>query len=152
MNNFNLLLIHESHLTYYNIVQLYDLRCKINLYVNSSNKLIVQKVLNLIDDKILDKPNGKILIDNLNNISRLKLELYITNINDTSNINDINDYERNNKLIELFSSINNCEKILDFEHDSMLTYKQVLLKNYLIFMKSVNYLKENILLCNLKIS
>lgn len=152
MNNFNLLLIHESHLTYYNIVQLYDLRCKINLYVNSSNKLIVQKVLNLIDDKILDKPNGKILIDNLNNISRLKLELYITNINDTGNVNDINDYERNNKLIELFSSINNCEKILDFEHDSMLTYKQVLLKNYLIFMKSVNYLKENILLCNLKIS
>ena len=137
----SLLLLHEYHLKNYSLYDLYLFRNKIYFNNNYINNSLKEKPLKIIDKTIERKSNGVQLLYLINSINNIYKSL--------ENCEDLK-RERELKLLA-YTNFEKCEKIFNFEKDSLLNNKQKIIKYYLFIdekiKKSINLIINMVLYC-----
>ena len=135
--NSSLLLLHEKHLENYSLYELFTLRYK---YLNNNNFIVEKvndKIIIIIENVILSKPNGNKLLKILNDNDKLYNIIKSENIKIDDNI----------KLLHLYENINIMEDIMNLKKHSLFNKQQFISKIYLTCKVFVNNMTEKILLC-----
>ena len=135
--NTSLLLLHEKHLENYTLYQLYLLR---NQYLNNNNFIVVKlndKIINIIDRVIKNKPNGNQLLQVMKENNILYKMIKSENIKIEDNI----------KLLNLYKNINIMENLMGLQEDSIFNQEQFKSRLYLSSKVFINNFIEKILLC-----